>query len=131
MWSPREIVCRTDRHLHTVTSQAMLQLTCLISIYAPILAEQGPLKTLAAPTGLQTSVFKKSLRNTRKNEPTREWSPSVPAFAQTTGLGQGNIAKAQSPHIIWYGGCNKIMFWSVLANCIIDQRSCASTSNRK
>ena len=41
------------------------------------------------------------------------------------------FAKAQSPRIIWYGGCNKIRFWSVLDNCIIDQRSCASTPNRK
>ena len=54
---PREIVRHPARHLHTVTLQAMLQLACLISMDAPILAEQGRLKTLAAPTRLQTTVF--------------------------------------------------------------------------
>ena len=52
----------------------------------------------------------KSLRNARNNEPAREWSPSVPAFAQTTGEGKGNTAKSQSPRIIWYGSCNKLGF---------------------
>ena len=46
-----EIVFHTVNHLYTVTLQAMLQLTCLISLDETILVEQGPLKTLAAPTG--------------------------------------------------------------------------------
>ena len=46
----RKIVCHTAHHIHTVILQAVLQLTSLISMDAPIFLEQGPLK-LAAPTG--------------------------------------------------------------------------------
>ena len=104
MWFPRDIFCHTARHLHTVNLQAMLQITCLISMNAPILAEQGSLKHWPPQPDYTPRCSNKSLRNARKNEPAQEWSPSVPAFAQTTGEGQGNILVRV--HYFW--SCVKI-----------------------
>ena len=41
------------------------------------------------------------------------------------------LAISKLHNLDMYGGCNKIRFWSVLAKCISDQRSCASNQTKK
>ena len=69
-----------------------------------------------ADLGVQTNIYATpEIMNPHKNG--LRWPPS---FCEQREKDKEAFTQAQSTRIIWYVSCNKIRFWSVLANCISD-----------